>query len=280
MVRELVQGDQQEETQLEDINLGDLIVEVADFNMMTLRTEMAAMEARFLCAFHLHSLRSNLVATDSDNPGSITFIRGELIITGRCNIVHVEHDSRPDTCFTELPVLYKGACKFLEPITRILRKGSKQIPCNSALQAYQDSQGRWHRADQHLTEFKAPNASVMDPQARNSDSVATSAFVNTSAPADTPGGLLLHWVDAGAHTNITEELWAPAHRIWPWGSQLSLMEVLGHLGWAIPLAASGFGLGALLLICRLGSTVATLTGAMEGCGVDRHLGLLSVNHLI
>ena len=280
VVRELVQGDQQVETQLEDINLRDLIVEVADFNMMTLRTEMDAMEARFLCAFHLHNLRSNLVATDADNPGSITFIRGELLITGRCHIVYVGHYSQQDTCFTELPVLYKGSRRFLEPVTRILRKGSKQIKCHTALQAYQDSKGRWHRADQHLTEIQAPKASVMDPRARNADSVANSAFVNTSAPANTPGGRLLHWMDASAQTNITEELWAPAHRIWPWGSHLSLMEVMGHLGWAIPLAASSLSLGALMLICRLGSTVATLTGAMEGCGMDRHLGLLSAKHLI
>ena len=280
VVRELVQGDQQKETQLQDINLRDLIVEVADFNMMTLRTEMAAMEARFRCAFHLHSLRSNLVATDPDSPGAITFIRGELLISGRCQVALVKHDKGRDTCFTELPVLYKGKKRYLEPITRILQKGSKQIPCQSALQAYQDSKGRWHRADQHLTEITAPKASVLDPRARNSDTVASSAFVNTSAPKDTAGGILLHWMDTNAQTNITEELWTPDHRMWPWGPNLSLMDFVRHLGWAIPVAATGFSLGALLLLCRLGSSVALITGVMQGCNVDRHLGMLSIRHLI
>ena len=279
VLRELVQGDQQKETQLEDINLRDLIVEVADFSMMTLRTEMAAMEARFHCAFHLHSLRSNLVATDPDSPGAITFIRGELLIAGRCHVVQVKHDKGQDTCFTELPVLHKGERRFLEPVTRILRKESKQIPCQSALQAYQDSKGRWHRADQHLTEINAPKTSFLDPRTRNADTVATSAFVNTSAPANTAGGLLLHWIDASAQTNITEELWTPEHRIWPWGSHLSLMDFVRHLGWAIPIAATGFSLGMLLLLCRLGSTVAMITGVMQGCRVDRHLGTLSIRHL-
>ena len=280
VIRELVQGDQQGETQLLDIDLKTLIIEISDFSMMTLRAEMGAMEARFHCAFHLHRLRSNQVFTSMEDPGAVTFIRGELVITGRCNTVTVEHDDQPDTCFTDLPVIHKESRRFLEPITRILRKGSKKIPCKTALQAYQDTKGRWHRADQHLTEIEAPKSSVMDPRARNADSIANSAFVNTSGPADTPGGLLLHWMDAGAQSNITEELWAPEHRIWPWGSRRSLMELLGHMGWAVPMAAIGFGLGALLLICRLGASAATLTGAMKGWGVDRHLGLISVSHLI
>jgi hypothetical protein len=88
--------------------------------MMTLRTDMAAMEVRFLCAFHLHSLGSNLVATDPDSPVAITFTRGKLLISGCCHIVQVEHDKGQDSCFTELPVLNKGSRRFLEPITRIL----------------------------------------------------------------------------------------------------------------------------------------------------------------
>ena len=121
----------------------------------------------------------------------------------------------------------------------------------------------------------------MDLRARNADTVATYAFVNTSAPADTAGGLLLHWMDANAQTNITEELWTPAHRIWPRGYHLSLMDFVRHLGWVIPVSASGFSLRAvILLLCRLGSTVAMITGIMQGCKVDRHLGMLSIRHLI
>ena len=120
----------------------------------------------------------------------------------------------------------------------------------------------------------------MDPRARNADTVATYAFVNTSAPADTTEGLLLHWMEANAQTNITEELWTPAHRIWPWGYHLLLMDFIRHLGWVIPVAASGFSLRALLLLCRLGSTVAMITGVMQGCKVNRHLGMLSIRHLI
>ena len=96
-------------------------------------------------------------------------------------------------------------------------------------------------------------ASVLDPRARNADTVATSAFVNTSAPENTAGGLLLHYMDDNAQKNITEKQWTPAHRISLWGSHLSLMDFVRHIGWAIPIAATGFSLWALLLLCRLGS---------------------------
>ena len=96
-------------------------------------------------------------------------VRGELAIQVKCQKVKVTHQlQKQHRCYESLPVqgnVSSGNHElFLDPISRILQKGSKRLPCTAAMHGFQADDGCFYRASPVLAMVEKPTKSILEPE--------------------------------------------------------------------------------------------------------------------
>ena len=123
------------------VNIAKLVNEINDFDVGIPRAEMRAAEERGECKRLLQQVHSGNVVRLPNLEGRLTLARGEVTVVHR----HLDQ-----VCHKYLPVWINHeevqAQWFLEPISRVLRKTSNQLPCSAALQGFQAVDSRFYRA--------------------------------------------------------------------------------------------------------------------------------------
>ena len=64
--------------------------------------------------------------------GTFTEVKGEVATSIKCSKVLVRPRAGETNCYTDMPVSYLGAPRYVEPISRMLKKASAQCPCKEA----------------------------------------------------------------------------------------------------------------------------------------------------
>ena len=105
-------------------------------------------------------------------------VRGELAIQVQCEKRKVKHLlQKQNTCYESLPVQSDGSNEtqelFMEPISRVLRKGSRRLPCSKARHGFQARDGRFYRASPMLALVEKPTKSILGLNLRADSSTAS-----------------------------------------------------------------------------------------------------------
>ena len=114
-------------------SLVNQVVELRDFTAAELKMELERARLRETCLRYLSAVNGRTVGFQQGHAaGEFTQIQGELATTIKCNKVSVRHKEGERECFEDLPVRYLGEDRFLEPISRILKRTSAKCSCHEA----------------------------------------------------------------------------------------------------------------------------------------------------
>ena len=164
--RNLDQGDEKEQSNIDlspevDVKIDNLVNKINDFAVGILRAEIKSSEEKIGFKQLLQQAHNGNVKKLPSQKGILTMVRGELAIQVSFQKVKVTHKlQKQHRCYESLPVqgnVSHGDLElFLEPISRILRKKSKQLPCIAAMHGFQADDGRFYRASPLLAWVEKP----------------------------------------------------------------------------------------------------------------------------
>ena len=123
-------------TRQENTAEADLVnhfTELRDFTSAELKMDLEQARLRETCLRYLNSLKGTSVGFQQGHTaGTFTEIKGEIATSIKCSRVSVR--ARPDekVCFADMPVDYLGEPRYVEPISRILKRAAAQCSCEQA----------------------------------------------------------------------------------------------------------------------------------------------------
>ena len=152
-----------------EVKIGNLVNEINDFAVGILRAEIKSSEERIGCRRLLQQVHNGNVEKLPSPEGILTMVRGELAIQVRCQRVKRTH--RPlSMCYEFFPVQLNLSHEnperelFLEPISRVLKKNSKQLPCVAAMHGFHADDDRFYHTSPSLAAVEKPSESILEPK--------------------------------------------------------------------------------------------------------------------
>ena len=264
-----------------DVNIANLVNEVNDFAVGTLRAEMRAMEERGECKRLLQQVHSGSVEKLPNREGKLTMVRGEIAVQVQCKEAIVVHRHLDHSCTELLPVWIDQEENktqwFLEPISRILRKSSNKLPCSAALQGFQAMDGRFYRASPELSVVEKPEGTIFNDNIQ----MDTSSGKGMYSPQQLKRlDSILRWPELKQATqdvklqyDLNQPVWSPEEEgkaedstdertWWSWDDLFSMVNK-----WK-------YWLAAIVLPTAVGgaSWLARVAGLVSGCRTDARLG--------
>ena len=239
--------------------------ELRDFTSAELKMDLEQARLRETCLRYLNSLKGASVGFQQGHTaGTFTEIKGEVATSIRCSKVSVR--ARPDEkiCFTDMPVDYLGEQRYVEPISRILKRAAAKCPCGQA-PALLSQEGRLFQLSpmpQVLQDVKE----MMMVGVLTEDTAAGKGVYPAAALEAAQRLLRGRWMDEMGHReegwNLSQPVWHPQDG----GSSggWSLADLFHSHQWITWIGKAMLVAGGALLTLQGGSWAAGLVGAWKG----------------
>ena len=265
-----------------DVNIGNLVNEINDYAVGVLRAEIQASEERSGCKRMLQQVQSGNVEKLPSVEGELTMVRGELAIQVKCQPVKVVHRLQPSNlCFELLPVQHQhnldGGRLFLEPISRVLKKDSAEVPCPAANHGFQASDGRFYRASPQLVPIEKPTKSIFDSKMKMDTSSGKGIYSKQQLQRL---DMMLGWSNLkrerqdSAHPFVMDQpIWSPddgeenvdVQKKENWWSLNHVFSLVSKWKYGLVAVALPSALGLLAWCARI-------AGLASGCSTDARMG--------
>ena len=259
------EGSTKEQKNPAEADLVNHFTELRDFTSAELKMDLEHARLRETCLRYLDSVKGAPVGFQQGHTaGTFTEIKGEVATSIRCSRVSVR--ARPDekVCFSDMPVDYLGEPRYVEPISRILKRAAVECQCEQAPPLL-SQEGTLLRMGPTLQVL--PNVKEMMMTGGLTEDTAAGKGVYPAAALEAAQRLLRgRWREEMERRegswNLSQPVWHPQDG-GPSGSW-SLADLFHSHQWLTGIGKAMMVVGGVCLTLQGGSWAAGLLGAWRG----------------
>ena len=248
-----------------EASLVNHFTELADFTTAELKLDLERARLRETCLRYLNALQGATVGFQpGHHAGTFTEVKGEVATSLKCSKVSVRPRAGEANCYTDMPVSYLGMPRYVEPISRMLKKASAQCSCEEA-PALLSQDGHLFRMNPTIQSLADADKMMMEGSLV--EDTASNEGVYPAAALEAAQRLLNgRWAEEerkrGVEWNISQPVWHPQENEESIG--WSIADLFQHTQWLVWVGKAILATGGAYLVVQVGLWTASCLGAWRG----------------